>query len=79
MKRIAVTKPEMGVLDHQRPSLSPFGVLAQTFAEEVLARSAWEEGIWPAVPLALLEEEEEHALPALPPKVTLQMDLRLVL
>lgn len=79
MKRIAVTKPEMGVLDHQRPSLSPFGVLAQTFAEEVLARSAWEEGIWPAVPLALLEEEEEHAPPALPPKVTLQMDLRLVL
>ena len=79
MKRIAVTKPEMGVLDHRRPSLSPFGVLAQTFAQEVLARSAWEEGIWPAVPLALLEEEEEHAPPALPPKVTLQMDLRLVL
>ena len=79
MKRIAVTKPEMGVLDHQRPSLSPFGVLAQTFAEEVLARSAWEEGIWPAVPLALRAADEEHALPALPPKVTLQMDLRLVL
>ena len=79
MKRIAVTKPEMGVLDHRRPSLSPFGVLAQTFAQEVLARSAWEEGIWPAVPLALLEEEEEHAPPTLPPKVTLQMDLRLVL
>ena len=79
MKTIAVTKPEMSVLDHRRLPLSPFGVLAQTFAEEVLARSAWEEGIWPSVPLALLEEETAEALPGPPSKVTLQVDLHLVL
>ena len=35
MDSIAVTKPDMGVLSRERLPLSPFGVLAQAFAEEV--------------------------------------------
>ena len=56
MKSIAVTKPDMGVLSREQLPLSPFGALAQAFAEELLARAEWEEGVWPFVPLELLEE-----------------------
>ena len=38
MKSIAVTKPDMGVLSRERLPLSPFGALAQSFAEELMAR-----------------------------------------
>lgn len=79
MKSIAVTKPDMGVLSREQLPLSPFGALAQAFAEELLARAEWEEGGWPFVPLELLEEKE-LPLPSVPsPGVTLQVDLRLVL
>lgn len=79
MKSIAVTKPDMGVLSREQLPLSPFGALAQAFAEELLARAEWEEGVWPFVPLELLEERE-LPLPSVPsPGVTLQVDLRLVL
>lgn len=79
MKSIAVTKPDMGVLSRKQLPLSPFGALAQAFAEELLARAEWEEGVWPFVPLELLEEKE-LPLPSVPsPGVTLQVDLRLVL
>lgn len=79
MKSIAVTKPDMGVLSREQLPLSPFGALAQAFAEELLARAEWEEGVWPFVPLELLEEKE-LPLPSVPsPGVTLQVDLRLVL
>ena len=79
MKSIAVTKPDMGVLSREQLPLSPFGALAQAFAEELLARAEWEEGGWPFVPLELLEERE-LPLPSVPsPGVTLQVDLRLVL
>lgn len=79
MKSIAVTKPDMGVLSREQLPLSPFGALAQAFAEELLARAEWEEGVWPFVPLELLEEKG-LPLPSVPsPGVTLQVDLRLVL
>ena len=79
MKSIAVTKPDMGVLSREQLPLSPFGALAQAFAEELLARAEWEEGVWPFVSLELLEEKE-LPLPSVPsPGVTLQVDLRLVL
>ena len=58
METIAVTRPHMGVLPQDRLALSPFGALAQTFAEELLARTEWVEGRWPYLPLDLLEEEE---------------------
>ena len=81
MKSIAVTKPDMGVLSRERLPLSPFGALAQAFAEELLARAEWgEEGRWPFVPLELLEEGEAAPPPAAAPVgVTFQVDLRLVL
>ena len=79
MKSIAVTKPDMGVLSRERMILSPFGALAQAFAEELLARAEQTEGAWPFVPLELLEEGESAPAPAPPPPVTLQVDLHLVL
>ena len=39
MDSIAVTRPHMAVLSQGRLPLSPFGALAQAFAEEVLARA----------------------------------------
>ena len=77
MESIAVTKPDMGVLPRHRLALSPFGTLAQTFAEELLARAERAEGRWPYVPLELLEEAPPDAEPA--PAPVYQVDLRLVL
>ena len=79
MRSIAVTKPDMGVLPRERLPLSPFGVLAQAFAEELLARAEREEANWPHVPLDLLEEGEESPPPVAPAKFTLQVDLKLVM
>ena len=80
MESIAITKPDMGVLSRERLHLSPFGALAQAFAEELLARAEQQEGHWPFVPLELLEEGPESPIsPAAPPNITLQVDLRLVL
>ena len=50
MDSIAVTRPHMAVLSQGKLPLTPFGALAQAFAEEVLARAELEEGT------ALLEE-----------------------
>lgn len=78
MESVAVTKPDMGVLSRQKMVLSPFGVLAQAFSEELLARAGFEEGRYPFVPLDFLEEE----VPGLPPAVVqpmLQVNLSLVL
>ena len=77
MESIAVIKPDMGVLPRHRLALSPFGALAQTFAEELLARAERAEGRWPYVPLELLEEAPPDAEPASAP--VYQVDLRLVL
>ena len=79
MRSIAVTKPDMGVLPRERVLLSPFGMLAQAFAQDVLARAEQREGLWPFLPLELLEEGGESAPPAAPAPVTLQVDLRLAL
>lgn len=80
MNSIAVTKPDMGVLSRERLQLSPFGILAQTFAEDLLARAEQKEGLWSYVPLELLEEGERvPPSEAVRPKVTLQVDLQLVL
>ena len=78
MESIAVTKPGMGVLSQERLLLSPFGVLAQAFSQEILDRARKEEGRWSYVPLDLLEEgEESQTAPAVPPVI--QVDLHLVL
>ena len=77
MESIVVTKPDMGMLPRHPLALSPFGTLAQTFAEELLARAERVEGRWPYVPLELLEEESSAAEPASAP--VYQVDLRLVL
>lgn len=79
MKSIAVTKPDMGVLSRDRLILSPFGTLSQAFGEELLARAQQQEGVWPYVPLELLEEGEEPQPPAAPVKPVLQVNLQLVL
>lgn len=79
MKSIAVTKPDMGVLSRERLLLSPFGALSQAFGEELLARAQQSEGVWPYVPLELLEEGEEPQPPAAPVKPVLHIDLHLVL
>ena len=77
MESIAVIQPNMGVLPQNRLQLTPFGALAQTFAEEILARAQREEGRWSFVPLDLLEEGEEPPQPA--PAPVIQVDLKLVL
>ncbi len=79
MKSIAVTKPDMGVLSRDHLILSPFGTLSQVFGEELLARAQQQEGVWPYVPLELLEEGEEPQPPAAPVKPVLQVNLQLVL
>ena len=80
MESIAITKPDTGVLSRERLLLSPFGALAQAFAEELLARAEPEEARWPFVPLELLEEgPESPGSPAAPPGMTFQVDLHLVL
>ncbi len=80
MKSIAVTKPDMGVLSRERLPLSPFGALAQSFAEELLARAGREEGNWPFVPLELLEEgDTPQPSGTASPGMTFQVDLQLVL
>ena len=77
MESIAVIQPNMGVLPQNRLQLTPFGALAQTFAEEILTRAQREEGRWSFVPLDLLEEGEEPPQPA--PAPVIQVDLKLVL
>ena len=77
MESIAVIQPNMGVLSQDRLLLTPFGTLAQTFAEEILARAQREEGRWSYVPLDLLEEGEESSQSA--PAPVIQVDLKLVL
>ena len=77
MESIAVIQPNMGVLSQDRLLLTPFGTLAQTFAEEILARAQREEGRWSYVPLDLLEEGEKSSQSA--PAPVIQVDLKLVL
>lgn len=80
MKSIAITKPDTGVLSQKQLHLSPFGALAQAFAEELLARSEQREGHWPFVPLELLNEGTESSAPPAPAlRPTLHVDLHLVL
>ncbi|MDE7244416.1 MAG: hypothetical protein K2O18_10675, partial [Oscillospiraceae bacterium] len=57
MKSIAVTRPNMAVLQQDRMGLSSFGMLSALFGEEILRRSQRRLGIWRPVPLELLEEE----------------------
>ena len=45
MESIAVIQPNMGVLPQNRLQLTPFGALAQTFAEEILARAQREDRV----------------------------------
>lgn len=78
MDSIAVTKPDMGALPRGRLTVSPFGVLSHAFTRELLARSSFEEGRWPFVPLDLLEEGEPA--PSGPPvQPVVQVDLSLIL
>ena len=80
MDSIAVTKPNMGVLSQERLALSPFGALAQSFAEELIARAGQEEGYWSFVPLELLQEAEEPPVSPVPSAQTVvQLNLKLVL
>ena len=81
MENIAVTKPDMGVLSRGRLSLSPFGALSQALAQEILARAGQEEGVYPYVPMDLLEEGEEPQSPPPPAPRTaeIQVELKLVL
>ncbi|MBM6976208.1 hypothetical protein, partial [Intestinimonas butyriciproducens] len=78
MDSIAVTKPNMAVLSQKRLFISPFGALAQAFAQELLAQAEQRQGAYPYVPLELLREGEEEAHPQWPAPV-LQVDLHLVL
>ncbi len=80
MENIAVTKPYMGVLFQGRPTLTPFGVLSQALAQEILARAGQTEGVYPYVPLDLLEDtSEEDSRPAAPPTAAIQVELKLTL
>ena len=56
MDSIRVTKPNMGTLDPQRPALSPFGTLAQAFAQELIDRAEPGEGRYSRAALDFLEE-----------------------
>ena len=56
MDSIRVTKPNMGTLDPQCPALSPFGALAQAFAQELIDRAEPGEGRYSRAALDFLEE-----------------------
>ena len=60
MKSIAVTKPDMAVLDRDRTGLSSFGMLSALFGQEILQRSQRRLGFWRPVPLELLEDGAEQ-------------------
>ena len=82
MDNIAVTKPDMGVLSRGRLNLSPFGALSQALAQEILARTGQEEGVYPYVPMDLLEEGEEpqdRPAPVQSANANIQVELKLVL
>lgn len=74
MESIAVTKPNMAVLDQDGVGLSAFGVRSALFGAEVLQRSRRQLGAWGPVPLDLLEEEPEASAP-----VNVNLDLTLEL
>ena len=78
MEHITVASPSMAVLSQDQLQLSPFGALAQTFAEEIWARARLEEGRYPYVPLELLEEGEQVPMSQAPAPVV-QLDLHLIL
>ena len=71
----------MGVLSRGRLLLTPFGALSQALAQEILARAGQEEGVYPYVPLDLLEEGEEAPQPRFNPvqPAAIQVELKLVL
>lgn len=78
MESIAVTKPDMGVLQGKHLILSPFGALAQAFSDELLARNGFEEGQWPFVSLEFLREEEPGSLRT-PVSPSMKVELNLIL
>ena len=55
MRSIAVIKPDMAVTEQDRLGLSPFGLLSETFPQQVLQRARYGMGDYRPEPLELLE------------------------
>ncbi len=80
MENIATVRPQMAVLDKNKLMLSPFGALSHALAEEILARTGQAEGVYPFVPLELLNEPEaEPETNAKEPSVNVEVKLTLEL
>ena len=78
MENIAAVRPDMAVLDKNKLMLSPFGALSHALAEEILARTGQAEGVYPFVPLELLNEPEaEPEAKAEEPTVNVEVKLTL--
>ena len=75
MTTLAVLKPDIRI-ERQEP-LSPFGLLAQLFTEELLRRNAQELGTYRPMRLAYLEEEEREGAAA-PPEIHFDLDVDLI-
>ena len=79
MDSIRVTKPNMGTLDPQRPALSPFGALAQAFAQELIDRAEPGEGRYSRAALDFLEEPAgEEPAPA-QTRQDIRLDVQVIL
>ena len=77
MRSIAVIKPDMAVTEQDRLGLSPFGLLSETFTQQVLQRARYGMGDYRPEPLELLEEGQAEAPGPVPaaPKLAVQVDL----
>jgi len=79
MKSIAVTKPDMAVMQRDKMGLSPFGLLSMAFHDAVSQRSTWNTGFYREVPLELLEEQAEDATASAVPEIHFDIDLQVIL
>jgi hypothetical protein len=78
MDAIRISKPNMSALRQSPAALSPFGMLAQAFAEELLARLTPVEGAYDRAPTELLEEAGPQPAES-SGRRDLQVDVRLIL
>ena len=79
MDSIRVTKPNMGTLDPQRPALSPFGALAQAFAQELIDRAEPGEGRYSRAALDFLEEPAGAETAPAQTRQDIRLDVQVIL
>ncbi|MGI6192777.1 MAG: hypothetical protein ACOYI3_04360, partial [Christensenellales bacterium] len=77
MEALTVTKDTTGVLSGEKMAECAFGLLCAAFAEQIMARTGFHEGMYRQVALELLQEGEADA--AQPAQNVFNIDLSLIL